>query len=589
MGIEQFFGALSKTGARKIMIENAALDAECIMFDFNSIIHRVSQLMVDDLNHVMRLLANGRLKEANEQAAKYADLHLPALSTEHPYNIGQTLNAQTAVIQLVGDTILDYVGRVKECKHVLLAMDGVPGYGKMREQKHRRYLGEVTSAQTAKIVADAAIPGYADYYNSRISFSKSLITPGTQFMRDLCADLRTRVAVALGAVSFELSDFYEAGEGEMKIIDRLKTSTFKTHIVYSPDADMILLCAIQAGKGTHINLLRHDQRKQVDTLVNIELLRTYLAEAVEGDASAVEDLILMFSVFGDDFIPRLAALTASDHLTTVLNIYKKHFSDERMIVDGNVSINMLKTFFRELEPLESAFFSKGGSMTRRKRRTAAHKTCKQRGGKRWSSFIPDPFETPEVNTLHKKVHEFINLEGDYSAPHKSFTRAQYYKHYNIGADASQHYLIGLRWLYDYYYDGKLVNDWVYPYEGSPLIKDILEALDTITELPTVPAEAAAAQMSPMEHLIYVSPGNVTGEAENAAERTAAEAFYKTVAAAEPGWTDAVKIDCTNAPYRSKCRMEHVPVRLFHMKQAEFLGIYRNQTPPIYVIILKVKK
>jgi len=96
-------------------------------------------------------------------------------------------------------------------------------------------------------------------------------------------------------------------------------------------------------------------------------------------------------------------------------------------------------------------------------------------------------------------------------------------------------------------------------------------------------------MSPMEHLIYVSPGNVGGEAESAAERTAAEAFYKTVAAAEPGWTDAVKIDCTNAPYLSKCRMEHVPGRLFHKKQVDFLGIYRDPLPPIYVIILKVKK
>lgn len=590
MGIEQFFAALSKTGARKIMMSNPSLEAECIMFDFNSIIHRVSQSMVDDLNHVMRLLANKRITEATQQAAKYNNLHptIATLSIDNPYSIGQNLDAQTTVIILVGNTIIDYVKQVKGCKKVYLAMDGVPGYGKMREQKHRRYLGEITSAKTTQMVLDAAIPGYDEYYKSRVSFSKSLITPGTQFMRNLCADLRNRVAKTLGDIKLELSDFYDAGEGEMKIIVELKKSPYTTHIVYSPDADMILLCAIQAGKGTNINLLRHDQREHVDTLVDIELLRQYLADAVGAtDNSAVEDLILMFSVFGDDFIPRLAALTAGDHLTTVLNIYKKNFGTSRMIIDGNVNIDMLKTFFKELESLETSYFKTGGSMTRKHRRIF-RRTRKhvQKGGKRWSTFVPDPFESTVVNELHKKIHEFIGLEGQYSSEHKSFTREQYYKYYNIGTDAPQQYLTGLRWLYDYYYNGKLVGDWVYPYESSPLIKDILLELDKIKELPVVPKETPNSQMHPMEHLIYVSPGNMSAEGETRVEQDAATAFYSIIEPASPEWTDKVIIDCTNSPYRSKCRMENVPIKLYHMSQKEFLEIYRNPMPKIYVIIME---
>ena len=166
----------------------------------------------------------------------------------------------------------------------------------------------------------------------------------------------------------------------------------------------------------------------------------------------------------------------------------------------------------------------------------------------------------------------MNMEGDYSAGQRVFTRQEFYKYYDIEpVSAATDYLRGLQWLRDYYYGGKLVISWVYAYEKAPYISDILAVLRGLVSLPSVPPEPENAQMTPTEHLVYVAPGDVREDIES----PEIDGFYAKVGLPGPNWADGVIVDCTNAPYRSKCRMLNVDVPLYGMTPLEFLGLFRN--------------
>ena len=151
MGIETFFSALATTTRRKNIIkEFTGIHGDAIFFDFNSIIHRVSQQFVDDINRAMRALFAGNATIARQICEKYVAVCPQAKSVVSGDTNPATLSAidtKETVIKLVISTTESYIGHAT---YVFIAIDGVPGYGKMREQKHRRYLGEVSAAATKK-------------------------------------------------------------------------------------------------------------------------------------------------------------------------------------------------------------------------------------------------------------------------------------------------------------------------------------------------------------------------------------------------------------------------------------------------------
>lgn len=594
MGIETFFSALAGATRKKhLMTPFRKQHADAILFDFNSIIHRTSQILVEDLNRAMRRLYSGHIEKAIALCKKYQDIceeagHIVAGETNP--SILASVNINNVVIKAVVKLVHDYVSQLEDCKLVFLAMDGVPGYGKMREQKHRRYLGEVSATMAAKIakkhmdlfpsIGPTYPYDYKEYYAHKLSFSKSQITPGTQFMRDLCAYIRSET-------EWILSDFDEFGEGEMKIINIMHTDIVqgKDVIVYSPDADMILLCLLEQGRNTkqHIKLLRYDQRTGEDTIVDISTLRGYIEE--HGN---VEDLIFLFSVFGDDFVPRLEAMSARDHLTLVLDLYKKHLSHERVLNPDGVNMKQLIRFFELLEPYEH--IESNRRTQKRGRHPAKTRRRVARGGyRRMSTYVQEPEDGSIINALHEEIHMFMNMEGTYAAKQRKFTQSEFYKYYEMNdpISAAEDYLRGLQWLRNYYYDGVFITHWVYGYEKAPFIKDILSVLRRMSELPQVPRDPPDAIMNPMEHLIYVSPGDVSNEAPDSGMAKYVQDFYERVGLPAANWAEKVQVDCTNAPYRSKCRMIGVNVPLYHMKPYEYLQLFRNQTAPTYLILLTI--
>lgn len=167
-------------------------------------------------------------------------------------------------------------------KTTYIAMDGLVPYGKMVQQRYRRFR---TTEGTPV-------------------FDRNQISPGTPFMIELAA------AVKAAFPSYVVSSTEEPGEGEHKLLAWLKTlppNQRRSITVYGLDADLILLCLAQKGLSYpySFQLLRETACFQKEDAANgYSTLSVWkLAERI---AVPIPQYIrLCILCFGNDFMPAL--------------------------------------------------------------------------------------------------------------------------------------------------------------------------------------------------------------------------------------------------------------------------------------------
>jgi 5'-3' exonuclease len=180
MGIEKFFSTLSNI--KNLWSENKyphnKVKSSILLIDFNAIVHLTSSRV---------------LKKYNKD------------STSDFIEEQILLNIKKFLKHLLNN-VLDN----KNLKYIYIAIDGVPTFGKMREQIKRRYIGKIISSLS----------------NDTTIWSKGNITPGTKFMSKLniyLEEIINELKKGLPKIKdIILSGSDQSGEGEMKIIDYLK-------------------------------------------------------------------------------------------------------------------------------------------------------------------------------------------------------------------------------------------------------------------------------------------------------------------------------------------------------------------------------
>lgn len=75
-----------------------------------------------------------------------------------------------------------------------------------------------------------------------------------------------------------ISDIDDTGEGEFKIIDYIYKNKIKDFVIYSPDADLIVLSMIAWSNNTKskIKILRFEQNTEILNVIHINTLINYL-------------------------------------------------------------------------------------------------------------------------------------------------------------------------------------------------------------------------------------------------------------------------------------------------------------------------
>ncbi|XWV26002.1 putative 5'-3' exonuclease 20 [Tupanvirus soda lake] len=416
MGVLEFFGTLIKNDITSTSIRSNYTDKMAInhlLLDFNSIVHVSSQKIIADVNIFMQMVLKNLYNHRavnnvvfTEKFEKYKMQHIQKKINQNsdPIDVIRMFREHfndkymdKLIITLVINTLLSIVKTYcqnKTLQTLMIAIDGVPSKGKMVEQKQRRYMGVIFEAINKKIFNK-----YKDYLKDQtdyvylatrwsIKWSRNKITPGTAFMHKLVNYLRSdkitnKLRINRPNMEIVLSDMYEVGEGEKKIVNYVNkylSDTNESVMIYSPDADMILLCMLLPVKKLY--MLRHNQQTSeksggnIYDLIDIRMLKSNITYYINNHPSYSKeefdidrinyDIVCISTLFGNDFVPKIETLNVKKGFQNIMDAYLKSLlklKDKGFYLVKNkngdneykLNFTFLKTILRFLLPEEDDF------------------------------------------------------------------------------------------------------------------------------------------------------------------------------------------------------------------------------------------
>lgn len=214
----------------------------------------------------------------------------------------------------------------KPSKKTLICMDGAAPVAKMNQQRARR-------------CRTAALNGNKSYS----SISPNEISPGTIFMEELSTYIKLRI----NNDEYYFSDDREVGEGEHKIFKWLKHNIKRTDnvMIVGLDSDLIILS--YPLKCNNVHVLLYDASTHTSNIFCIRSFKKYISFIPYGD------LLIIMSLFGNDFIPDNPILKIYDDLIYIIFIY--HTSGCRDMVNeknGHINRSLLNIFYDKVSLYE---------------------------------------------------------------------------------------------------------------------------------------------------------------------------------------------------------------------------------------------
>lgn len=480
MGIPSYYKKLVST-VKGLTGRSVTGSVNFLWFDYNCLVY-----------HVLRTM---RPYVPDERAAWEAEL------------IAETVKYTRHVIQGSG------VGVSPQT--IFLGIDGTVPAAKVNQQRRRRWNSLQTLEEERRLGKQDGSPVW----------DRNALTPGTHFMDALSAAL---AAAAPG--HWTLSSVHEPGEGEHKIMERLrsrKETEPQTHVIYGLDADLILL-ALYHLRYLHpqstLYLMREDD-KDVEhksySYLNINKLRDALLATLlrtgESPDAALTDYIFAMTLLGNDFLPHGLALALKgdgyEHLVRMLRDPKRpKLITQVSPADQSLQWNPagLAFMFRYYAGLEEGLISDQIQHKREGvRRKVVHGDDENEPWARaYSQWMKTPARRMDEYALVSDVYEdCVKLKDGW--------RRTYYKAWfgtTQRTGPCEAYIQGLHWVLRYY-TGQSVNPfWYYPWNLPPLYSDLSYCVsqmgstkgnDLLTTVKTIPE--GMAPLTPVEQCALVMP------------------------------------------------------------------------------------
>ena len=266
-------------------------------------------------------------------------------------------------------------------------------------------------------------------------FDRNQISPGTPYMKELEAGIRSRFP------HFELSSTLEPGEGEHKLFHMLQGKKQESICIYGLDADLILLCLARntLSAPNQFFLLResgefNDPKLKEAEFSSLSIWGLKQCLGVDLD----QYMALSILCFGNDFMPNLGMFSLRENgYSRALQIYENCGKPDLLTFEGRdiflqeagkQELNVLKERINlRKRPFEKAILGKDNLIS-----------------KRYGLHILDGVQDmkPVVEAFWKTFH----------------------------------------WTLHYFRTNEVLDwDWVYPYADAPLIQDILNYDETSFE------------------------------------------------------------------------------------------------------------
>lgn len=519
MGIEKFFNTLKNKYAEKIITDVGTTYNEKFLFvDFNSIIYQEAGKIESALKNLYKtylisLQKSNYLIENKEEIDKYLNylrtdliidkLNFNSLKVSDLNDNFFILNKkyfEKLLLNKIGDYLKYLICLFKNLTYLYISIDGVPLFAKMLHQKTRRFNKYFTNKAQKKL-----IKYYKKELNQEINLGKNIffnqyefekkilkfrfntnkISPATNFM----IKLENYLLLLFKNEKFEfiLDGFRNSGEAEMKIFVKLKSMDINNIIVFSPDSDVILLMMLLFR---NIVILRYNQQLHKLENISINNYKNILLEYLKIEKFSKEtqnkiiiNIIMILTVLGNDFIPKIIDINTFRHIDLILNSYldiNKNINNEnhyQYIFSENVNYSLLLNYFINLEnklKLDTNFILK----------------------KKYR------YENKEnYNNYYKHLYDLENLFNKYQMEFKP--NNQKYKYY-------KKYFISYTWLYEYYIN----NNFSYKLFGIndffiPNLSNIILYLKKFISKDNISLNKYFIEedkfLNPIYHLAFISP------------------------------------------------------------------------------------
>lgn len=542
MGIAELFNTLRKSHRfndkssviREIDEKEMFPDAQTLLFDFNSMIHTVSS------------------KLSSQLLAQLESCFAQGKPPPPPIDLDKLVIAE------VLRELTHVESRFPNRKHSVLFIDGIPSYGKIIEQRSRRFIGEMLLQcrkhllriykSDLNVNADDTRGIYWNQYEfeklaTRLRFNKSKISPGTAFMDKLEEALLQKGVI--------LSTYNEAGEGEMKLVQYMrKAPTQSQVVVFSPDADMVLLMLLEVSRSApNILIFRQNPQGGANHLISVTQMKDIILDICGGSTSEiVDDVVILFTVFGNDFLPGLFNRNSTRQLDVVLDAY---IQTRNKLKGRGILINGRR--------LDWAFLGEVISK--------CHHGIRSKEKKRFRMPLELAVGTNKNAVKYlQELHDIEYMQGKYT-PDAEETMPK------TTPEVLLSYCEGLQWVIDYYMNHDTrVNGWYYPYHHAPplpilsiFLRSKGQALDAMTS-PGLEARVFKRYLNPAEQLLYISASDIRAliapkfltqsNVSKIGEYTAKHLVdWDALLQYTKGRINVHKIlDCSKAKFLSKCRV-----------------------------------
>ena len=432
--------------------------------------------------------------------------------------------------------VLDYLDKIIKYvdpkEGIYLAIDGVAPVAKIKQQRSRRFKSVADKTLWDKIKNKHNQP-IGNYWNN------NAVTPGTTFMENLHNKIIDWSKKS--TIKIIYSSCFTPAEGEHKLLQFIrsnqKANINYSYVIYGLDADLIFLALSTESNRIYLlreaNEINKKESKEVLNYVSIKIMKDsivntmgkYVMEAADGLLNAdkldadkldtdkldadknqepvdkfklygfdkmdpvrlVNDFIFMCYFLGNDFLPHIPSLDIhQDGIESLIIAWAETMNE--IVLDKNmveyllnsksdlqsktlkkVNIDFLSRFISKLAAIEEGILRENFARGRRRMKCDGN---------------PYEQEIFRIENLQFKIDDPIELGSD--TPDK--WRQRYYKHYwnvetNDIEEFSQQlvaqYLIGIKWVTQYYFDKCPSWDWYYPFEHPPFISDISKYLNEI--------------------------------------------------------------------------------------------------------------
>jgi 5'-3' exoribonuclease 1 len=446
----------------------------------------------------------------------YEAVHMAQTDKAHS-KINNFSTFEKLLIKMVCEKLDYYIQLLLPSQRVLIAFDGVAPVAKLEQQRKRRYM----SWYNEKIVAELK-----NEKGDAHAWSTSSITPGTEFMKQLTAEIKLHFQTNKNNINIMISASDEVGEGEHKIYEYIRQHSDyhskTTTVIYGLDADLIMLTLNHLYISNKMYLFRETPHfiQSIDkTLDPNELYLMdipYFAERMIEELSAEDtskadtskdltnnkifDYIFICFFLGNDFMPHFPALNIrTSGIDTLICAYKHVFSSSKSGIIENNETEGQTIIWKNLRKFID-YLSKNELDSIKNEYIRREKQAKN------ISYSDNKKEEEKLLLIPLKdrsIEKYIN-------PYESGWQERYYNAlFNIRINDDRrkeiclNYLEGLEWTMKYYSKGCFDWRWSYKYDYPPLLCDLIKYVPyfetTLLEIkPKNP-------VNPLVQLSYVLP------------------------------------------------------------------------------------